>query len=269
MSTHRNSEPWMYYGVLNLIVESSHVKMCGFAGAGIYIVILMQVCLLQKNATNLSPLSFLSFSIVCDSQRPPIPATYLACVASASFWFRSKERPRDRIFGFGRARTAWPFEISEILKSLCSLLFCYYVFAVLFCCYWYCHCYKSFYVNWKMKPTPSLLFYSHRLWLTVPRSLLRNRTETLTTRATTTCVSGLSFVLGPYSAVVPHITIIRDLNIRGRRRQRKRRWKNEFAFFQSSLRLLQKACFKRRATAVLSWLDCSTIPAPLTFRCRI
>ena len=29
-----------------------------------------------KNATNLSPLSFLSLSIVCDSQRPPIPATY-------------------------------------------------------------------------------------------------------------------------------------------------------------------------------------------------
>ena len=41
-----------------------------------YIVILMQVCLLQKNATNLSPLSFLSLSIGCDSQRPPIPATY-------------------------------------------------------------------------------------------------------------------------------------------------------------------------------------------------
>ena len=37
----------------------------------------MQVCLLQKNATNLSPLSFLSLSIVCDSQPPPIPATYL------------------------------------------------------------------------------------------------------------------------------------------------------------------------------------------------
>ena len=32
---------------------------------------------------------------------------------------------------------------------------------------------------------------------------------------------------------------IRELNIRGQRRQRKRRWKSEFAFFQSSSRLLQ------------------------------
>ena len=28
----------------------------------------------------------------------------LACVASVSFWFRSKERPRNGILGFGRAR---------------------------------------------------------------------------------------------------------------------------------------------------------------------
>ena len=28
----------------------------------------------------------------------------LACVASVSVWFRSKERPRNGIFGFGRAR---------------------------------------------------------------------------------------------------------------------------------------------------------------------
>ena len=28
----------------------------------------------------------------------------LACVASVSVWFRSKERPRNRILGFGRAR---------------------------------------------------------------------------------------------------------------------------------------------------------------------
>ena len=33
--------------------------------------------------------------------------------------------------------------------------------------------------------------------------------------------------------------INRDLKIRGRRRQRKRRWKSEFAFFQSSSRLLK------------------------------
>ena len=35
----------------------------------------------------------------------------------------------------------------------------------------------------------------------------------------------------------------RDLKIRGRRRQRKRRWKSEFAFFQSSSRLLQVTNF--------------------------
>ena len=35
----------------------------------------------------------------------------------------------------------------------------------------------------------------------------------------------------------------RDLTIRGRRRQRKRRWKSEFAFFQSSSRLLQVTNF--------------------------
>ena len=36
---------------------------------------------------------------------------------------------------------------------------------------------------------------------------------------------------------------IRDLKIRGRRRQRKRRWKSEFVFFQSSSRLLQVTNF--------------------------
>ena len=35
----------------------------------------------------------------------------------------------------------------------------------------------------------------------------------------------------------------RDLTIRGRRRRRKRRWKSEFAFFQSSSRLLQVTNF--------------------------
>ena len=29
---------------------------------------------------------------------------YIACVASVSVWFRSKERPRNGILGFGRAR---------------------------------------------------------------------------------------------------------------------------------------------------------------------
>ena len=36
---------------------------------------------------------------------------------------------------------------------------------------------------------------------------------------------------------------IRDLKIRGRRRQRKRRWKSEFAIFQFSSRLLQVTNF--------------------------
>ena len=35
----------------------------------------------------------------------------------------------------------------------------------------------------------------------------------------------------------------RDLKIRGRRRQRKRRWKSEIAFFQSSSRLIQVTNF--------------------------
>ena len=52
------------------------------AGAGILNIFLCIHCdfdaslFAPKNATNLSPLSFLSLSIVCDSQRPPIPATY-------------------------------------------------------------------------------------------------------------------------------------------------------------------------------------------------
>ena len=29
---------------------------------------------------------------------------FVACVASVSVWFPSKERPRNGIFGFGRAR---------------------------------------------------------------------------------------------------------------------------------------------------------------------
>ena len=52
------------------------------AGAGILNIFLCIHCdfdaslFAPKNATNLSPLSFLSLSTVCDSQRPPIPATY-------------------------------------------------------------------------------------------------------------------------------------------------------------------------------------------------
>ena len=39
------------------------------------------------------------------------------------------------------------------------------------------------------------------------------------------------------------VGFIRDLKIRGRRRQRKRRWKSGFAFFQSLSRLLQVTNF--------------------------
>ena len=80
VSTRRNSEPWMYYGVLNLIVGSSRVKMCGcgyFKYLFVHTLWFWCKFVCSKNATNLSPLSFLSLSIVCDSQRPPIPATYL------------------------------------------------------------------------------------------------------------------------------------------------------------------------------------------------
>ena len=37
----------------------------------------------------------------------------LACVASVSFWFRNKERPRKEIFGFDRARNETRANILE------------------------------------------------------------------------------------------------------------------------------------------------------------
>ena len=68
----------------------------------------------------------------------------VACVASDSVWFRSKERPRNGIFGFGRARK------EARAKKLPALL---------------------------LAP-----FFARSLTL-VPRSLLLNRTETLATQA--------------------------------------------------------------------------------------
>ena len=65
----------------------------------------------------------------------------LACVASVSFRFHSKERPRKRIFGFGRAG-----------------------FSVFF-------------------PALVLAPFFARFLNLVPRSLLRNRTETLAKQA--------------------------------------------------------------------------------------
>ena len=43
----------------------------------------------------------------------------LACVASVSVWFRSKERPRNGILGFGRERNETKF-IGAILDSRSS-----------------------------------------------------------------------------------------------------------------------------------------------------
>ena len=43
----------------------------------------------------------------------------------------------------------------------------------------------------------------------------------------------------------------RDLKMRGRRRQRKRPWKSEFAFFQSSSRLFQVTNFVKRRRTIL------------------
>ena len=39
-----------------------------------------------------------------DNNRPDLPAEDIACLASVSVWFRSKERPRNLILGFGCAR---------------------------------------------------------------------------------------------------------------------------------------------------------------------
>ena len=85
----------------------------------------------------------------------------LTCVASVSVWFRSKERPRNGAFDFGRARNGtraklWTKGEAKGKDNLSS------------------------------PPLPALLlstFYTRSLTL-VPRSLLRNRTETLATQAT-------------------------------------------------------------------------------------
>ena len=47
------------------------------------------------------------------------------------------------------------------------------------------------------------------------------------------------------------LSINRDLKIRGRRQQRKRRWKSEFVFFQSSSRLLQVTSFSKFRRTIL------------------
>ena len=66
----------------------------------------------------------------------------------------------------------------------------------------------------------------------------------------------------------------RDLKIRGRRGQRKRRWKSEFAFFQSSSRLRQVTNFEPSLSWLRRWLltakkctkivrrDCTAVAEP-------
>ena len=45
----------------------------------------------------------------------------LARVASDSVWFRSKERPREKIFGFGRARNGTRVIFRAVLDSRSSI----------------------------------------------------------------------------------------------------------------------------------------------------
>ena len=63
----------------------------------------------------------------------------------------------------------------------------------------------------------------------------------------------------------------RDLKIRGRRRQRKRRWKSEFAFLQSSSRLLQVINFVRCKRTLLKLNSWEPYPSSETERkfCRL
>ena len=114
---------------------------------------------------NLNFYRFLQFSFLfyCNIfYKNKTVATCIACVASVSVWFRSKERPGNGILGFGRAR-------NQIRAK-----------------------------KWKFlpHPLPALLlapFFARSLTL-VPRSLLLNRTETLATQATT-CSHKLSFII--------------------------------------------------------------------------
>ena len=85
----------------------------------------------------------------------------LTCVASVSVWFRSKERPRNGAFDFGRARNGTRAKLSTKGEAKGK-------------------------DNLSSPPLPALLlstFYTRSL-TPVPRSLLQNRTETLATQAT-------------------------------------------------------------------------------------
>ena len=76
---------------------------------------------------------------------------------------------------------------------------------------------------------------------------LKVRTSLQSPKVTTCCQ-------GENLAPVELPCATRDLKIRGRRRQRKRRRKSEFAFFQSSSRLLQVTNFVKCRWTLLSWI---------------
>ena len=109
----------------------------------------------------------------------------LACVASVSVWFPSKERPRNGILGFGRARNQtrakkWKWgegegEGKEWNSGMTGQVSGFQNPGV---------CLQAF-PSFLPHPLPSLLLtpFSARSLTLVPRSLLLNRTETLATQA--------------------------------------------------------------------------------------
>ena len=112
----------------------------------------------------------------------------LACIASVSVWFRSKESPRNGIFGFGGTRNGtrakkWNWGKRGMVRVTCA------IFRVVF------DSRSSFFApnphetrakKWNLagrgmvRVTCAIFAWCLVL---VPRSLLRNRTETLATQA--------------------------------------------------------------------------------------
>ena len=106
----------------------------------------------------------------------------IACLASVSVWFRSNERPRNGILGFGPVRNEtrakkWKWGKGEGKEGTQAWQAKWVVFRIPG---FVCKRFLPFF------PTHSPLFYlrhfSRGLWL-VPRSLLLNRTEMLATQA--------------------------------------------------------------------------------------
>ena len=85
----------------------------------------------------------------------------LACVASVSVWFRSRERPKNGIFGFGRRRNGTRANKLKRGEGRGRK--------------------ETGFPSFLLHPLPALLL-SRSLTL-APRSLLRNRTEMLATQA--------------------------------------------------------------------------------------